>query len=77
MGYSTLTGEKVCDQGISQSSVIALVWHPTLNQIFLGCGDNKIVALYNPETSKQGIIKCITKQERRRPVEGRALFSVE
>jgi hypothetical protein len=76
MGFSTLTGEKICDEGICQSNVITVAWHPTLNQIFLGCGDNSIVALYDPATSKQGIIKCITKQERRRPVEGRALFDV-
>lgn len=61
MGFSCDNGNKVCDQEISKSSVITVTWHPNINQIFLGCGDSSIVALYDPNTSKQGIVKCITK----------------
>lgn len=56
--------------------MIAVNWNQQLNQIFVGCADAAIVALYDPEISRDGIIKCVTKQERRRVAEGRTAFSM-
>lgn len=49
---------------VSPESVISLVWHPELNQIFCGCSDRNVHILYNPETSKKGILYSVTKHKK-------------
>lgn len=61
MGFNTMTGEKECEVALSGQSVIALQWHHTLNQIFVGSADAKITVLYDPETSQDGIMRSITR----------------
>jgi hypothetical protein len=71
--FSTLTGEKISETDVSAASVVTVLWHSALNQIFLGLNSGKILAEYDPQQSKQGVMRAIVKQERRRAVEGRAL----
>jgi len=76
VAFSTIDGSKVDSVPISQTSVISVVWHHALNQIFVGSADASIVALYDPTSSKggSGILKCIERQEKRRPIEGQTAF---
>jgi WD40 repeat protein len=60
-GFSTVTGENICRIPSSAHSVISIVWHPQLNQIFTGSADTTIRVLYDPEKSRGGIMKCVTK----------------
>jgi WD repeat-containing protein 70 len=68
-GFSTTTGESVCEVPMGQASVITSLWHAALNQIFIGMGDGKIQVLYSPTLSRGGVLKCISKQEKRKTVE--------
>jgi len=69
VGFSTMNGEKMVETAISKSSVVALTWHHQLNQIFIGSSDGKITVLYDPEISQNGIMRSITRQEKRRVLE--------
>eukprot|EP00898_Chlorokybus_atmophyticus_P000228 jgi/Chlat1/1205/Chrsp115S00742 len=54
--------------GVSQGSVVALNWHPRLNQILAGCGDKKSGAthvLYDPEVSERGALVCVARAPRK------------
>lgn len=75
VAFNTMSGQLICETDICNENVVTCDWHPVLNQIYLGLSNSQIVALYSPDTSKLGILKCITKQERRKAVEGRALFT--
>jgi len=66
VGFNTMTGEKVCETPISQHSVNCLQWHHALNQIFIGSADAKITVLYDPEASQNGIMRSITRGEKRK-----------
>lgn len=37
-------------------SVVCLFWHEKLNQVFYGCGDGSVRALYNPSVSTNGVM---------------------
>lgn len=50
-------------------------WHAQINQIFIGLRNSSIISLYDPNQSKGGILNCITRQEKRRPIEGRGYFT--
>ena len=70
MGFNTITGEKVCETDVCDANVTTVSWHPVLNQIFLGQSNSQITVLYDPLQSKEGILKSVVKQERRKAVEG-------
>lgn len=59
----------MCEVPMGQASVITSLWHEALNQIFIGMGDGKIQVLYSPTLSRGGVLKCISKQEKRKTVE--------
>jgi WD repeat-containing protein 70 len=50
--------------GVSSKSVVRTVWHPTLNQIFVGCSDAKTYVLYSPELSKKGVLMSVGRKAR-------------
>ena len=66
VGFSTMTGEQVSETPLNKNSVIALNWHHQLNQIFVGSADAKITVLYDPDLSHNGIMRSITRPEKRR-----------
>jgi WD repeat-containing protein 70 len=47
-------------------SVIALAWHPRINQLLYGCADGSVHSMYSPEHSRAGVLQCISKTERRK-----------
>ena len=74
-GFSTVDGSKICETAVGRTSVIALEWHHTLNQIFVGSADANITVLYDPDMSQAGIMRCITRQEKRQRAESSYCFS--
>lgn len=50
----------------SAGSAVTVMWHEKINQVLYGCGDGKVRVLYNPESSKGGVMNCIVKAERHR-----------
>lgn len=73
--FNTITGEQVCNQNICNDAVVTVEWHSQLNQIFLGLRNSSIISFYDPNQSKNGILNCLTRQEKRRPIEGRGYFT--
>lgn len=59
----TVQGISVCDD-----SVIKLVWHPTLNQIFASCSDGTVRVLYSPKYSSKGMLMCVGKRAAKKDV---------
>lgn len=45
--------------------VIRCLWHPKLNQMFVGCGDGAVKVYYDPEKSMRGAKLCIVKTKRK------------
>lgn len=74
-GYSVASGETVCEVPMGTVSAIHSYWHSALNQIFVGMADGKIQVLYDPSLSKGGVLKCISKQEKRKIAEANSTFS--
>lgn len=56
------TLSSVADLTVSTSSVVRLVWHARLNQIFLGCGDGDIKILYDEKKSNRGVKLCLARK---------------
>ena len=63
--YDSLNYEKVGQMAISKGSVTNVIWHPILNQIFLGSTDSMIHVLCDPKMSQKGALLCLMKQERK------------
>eukprot|EP01027_Heterolobosea_sp_BB2_P016737 GEZU01023785.1.p1 GENE.GEZU01023785.1~~GEZU01023785.1.p1 ORF type:complete len:461 (+),score=97.33 GEZU01023785.1:441-1823(+) len=59
------TMQKVAQIGVSEGSVVRLLWHPKINQIIVGSADTKAHIFYDPEKSKQGALLCVTRQRRK------------
>jgi hypothetical protein len=57
--------EIIKEVSVTDNSVISLLWHPKLNQIFAGCTDHKMHVLYNPELSTKGLLYCVVKHPKR------------
>jgi len=47
------------------SSVVRLLWHPKLNQIFVGLSDGRIMLYYSPIRSQHGALLCVVKGTKR------------
>jgi len=47
-------------------SVLSLSWHPILNQILVGTSAGNIVALYNPQRSKKGVLFSVGKHAKKK-----------
>jgi len=51
---------------VARSSVVRLLQHPKLNQIFASCKqESSVVGLYDPELSVKGALLCASKEKRR------------
>lgn len=54
---------------VNQSSVIRTLWHPKLNQIFVGCSDASVVGYYDDTVSKKGLLLSMVRKAKVKPVE--------
>lgn len=57
----TGTFDKVQEIVVSNSHVIKTLWHPKLNQIFVGCGNGVVKAYYDHNKSLRGAKLCVVK----------------
>lgn len=44
-------------------SVVCVYWHKKLNQMFFGCGDGSVRALYNASISTGGVMNCVIRDQ--------------
>ncbi|KAJ8683567.1 hypothetical protein QAD02_019359 [Eretmocerus hayati] len=60
--YNTKTFDLIHEIEVTNSHVIKTVWHPKLNQIFVGCGNGSVVVYYDAQRSLRGATLCVSKQ---------------
>lgn len=60
--YDTKTFDLVHTIEVTDSHVIKTLWHPKLNQIFVGCGNGTVKAYYDIKKSLRGAKLCVIKQ---------------
>lgn len=59
--YNTKSFELVHEISVTNSHVIKTLWHPKLNQIFVGCGNGIVKAYYDVKKSMRGAKLCVIK----------------
>lgn len=64
--YDTKTFELINKIPVSKSHIIKTLWHPKLNQIFVGCGDGVIKGYYDEKRSMRGAKLCVVKSYRKK-----------
>eukprot|EP01134_Creolimax_fragrantissima_P005456 CFRG5456T1 len=51
---------------VTQASAICVLWHPRLNQIFVGCADGKVKIFFSEKGSEKGAKLCAARILRKR-----------
>lgn len=64
--FDTKTFQEVNRIPVTNSHIVKTVWHPKLNQIFVGCGDGTIKGYYDEKRSMRGAKLCIVKTYRKK-----------
>lgn len=64
--YSTKTFECINKIPVTGSHVIKTIWHPKLNQIFVGCGNGVVKGFYDDKRSMRGAKLCVVKTYRKK-----------
>lgn len=64
--YDAKTFELINKIPVGNTHVIKTLWHPKLNQIFVGCGDGTIKGYYDDKRSMRGAKLCIVKTYRKK-----------
>ncbi|XP_014238434.1 gastrulation defective protein 1 homolog [Trichogramma pretiosum] len=64
--YDTKTFDRVHEIEVTDSHVIKTLWHPKLNQIFVGCGNGVIMTYYDIKKSLRGAKLCAVKQKHKK-----------
>lgn len=64
--YDTKTFELINKIPVTNSHIVKTLWHPKLNQIFVGCGDGIIKGYYDEKRSMRGAKLCIVKSYRKK-----------
>lgn len=59
--YNTKTFDLAHQITVTNSHVIKTLWHPKLNQIFVGCGNGIVKAYYDTNRSMRGAKLCVVK----------------
>ena len=59
--YNAKTFDVVHEIAVTNSHVIKTLWHPKLNQIFVGCGNGTVKAYYDSKKSMRGAKLCVVK----------------
>ena len=62
--------EEVHQIDVCSNSVVSLLWHPKLNQIFVGCGDKQIRVFHSPMLSQNGVLMGKSKNAGQRKTSG-------
>lgn len=64
--YDVKTFELINKIPVSNTHIVKTLWHPKLNQIFVGCGDGIIKGYYDEKRSLRGAKLCIVKSYRKK-----------
>lgn len=64
--YNAKTFELVNEIGVTDAHIIKTIWHPKLNQIFVGCGNGSVRCYYDEKRSIRGAKLCVTKTHRKK-----------
>jgi hypothetical protein len=64
--YDTKTFQKINEVEVEESHVVKTLWHPRLQQIFVGCGNGVVKAYFNEERSGRGAKLCASKLRRKK-----------
>lgn len=64
--YDTKTFECINQLPITNSHIIKVLWHPKLNQIFVGTGNGIVKGYYDENRSMRGAKLCIVKNYRKK-----------
>ncbi|CAK1543634.1 unnamed protein product [Leptosia nina] len=64
--YNTKTFDMVTHIDVTKSHVIKAIWHPKLNQIFIGCGNGVVKCYYDSKRSLRGAKLCMVKTHRKK-----------
>ncbi|XP_034944349.1 gastrulation defective protein 1 homolog [Chelonus insularis] len=64
--YDTKTFNLVNEIKVTNSHVIKTLWHPKLNQIFVGCGNGVVKAYYDMKKSLRGAKLCVVKTKHKK-----------
>uniref|UniRef100_A0A6B2L0E3 Uncharacterized protein n=1 Tax=Arcella intermedia TaxID=1963864 RepID=A0A6B2L0E3_9EUKA len=67
--FDSTTLEEVKQITVSPESVVSLLWHPELNQIFAGCCDKTIHVFFDPKYSNKGILFSVSKAPKKKRIE--------
>lgn len=59
--YDTKTFELINRINVTNSHIIKTLWHPKLNQIFVGCGNGIVKVYYDSKKSLRGAKLCVVK----------------
>lgn len=59
--YDTKTFDLINEINVTNSHVIKTLWHPKLNQIFVGCGNGIVKVYYDSKKSLRGAKLCVVK----------------
>ncbi|XP_078039825.1 gastrulation defective protein 1 homolog [Augochlora pura] len=59
--YDTKTFDLVNEISVTNSHVIKTLWHPKLNQVFVGCGNGIVKVYYDSKKSLRGAKLCVVK----------------
>lgn len=63
--FETNTFDKVIEIDVANSHVVNTLWHPKLNQIFVGCGNGTIKVYFSNDKSVRGAKLCAFKTKRK------------
>jgi hypothetical protein len=62
--FDTVKLERAFSVGMSDKSIIRIVWHPILNQILATSSDTRTHVLYSPDKSTRGALMCVGRKVR-------------
>ncbi|EAS02900.1 WD domain, G-beta repeat protein (macronuclear) [Tetrahymena thermophila SB210] len=66
--YDSTTLDEVAKIKVGEDSITDMIWHPQLNQIIFGVGEN-IQIYFDQQKSKKGALNCISKKSRQVSIE--------
>uniref|UniRef100_A0A1A9WIQ5 WD_REPEATS_REGION domain-containing protein n=1 Tax=Glossina brevipalpis TaxID=37001 RepID=A0A1A9WIQ5_9MUSC len=64
--YNVQTFDEVKRIAVTDSHIIKTLWHPKLNQLFVGCGNGVIKCYYDEKRSFRGAKLCVVKTYRKK-----------
>eukprot|EP00802_Teleaulax_amphioxeia_P011950 Tamp_11988.p1 GENE.Tamp_11988~~Tamp_11988.p1 ORF type:complete len:524 (+),score=119.84 Tamp_11988:179-1750(+) len=74
--YDKSTLQLVRKVGVPSGSIVSMIWHPKINQLFLGSSSGQVHCLYDPKQSENGIIRAVGKVPKRADITNVGIGSI-